>query len=87
MSSPCSPRDAEGAVNHALLCDALKWALPVSIFAACRSGVNVSWKARMLTYAAVLWVWSDEGTLGKRFLAARKLVIKMFRWQEEPGGS
>jgi len=41
----------------------------------------------MLTYAAVLWVWSDEGTLGKRFVTARQLVIKMFRWQEEPGGS
>ncbi len=87
MSSPCSRRDAEVAVNHALLGDALKWALPPSIFAACRFGVKVSWKARILTYAAVLWVWSDEGTLGKRFVTARKLVIKMFRWQGEAGGS
>lgn len=87
MSSPCSPRDAEVTVNHALLRDALKWALPASIFATCRTGVNVSWKARMLAYAAVLWAWSDEGTLGRRFLAARKLIIKMFRWQEEPGRS
>ncbi len=87
MSSPCSRRSAEVAVNHALLRDALKWALPAGIFAACRTGVNVSWKARILAYAAVLWAWSDEGTLGKRFITARKLVIKMFRWQEEPGGS
>jgi hypothetical protein len=87
MSSPCSRRSAEVTVNHALLRDALKWALPAGIFAACRTGVNVSWKARILTYAAVLWAWSDEGTLGKRFITARKLVIKMFRWQEEPGGS
>jgi hypothetical protein len=41
----------------------------------------------MLAFAAVLWVWSDERTLGKRFVTARKLVIKMFRWQEEPGTS
>lgn len=87
MSSPCSRPDAEVTVNHAALQDALKWALPASIFAACRSGVNVSWKARILTYAAVLWAWSDETTLGKRFVTARKLVIKMFRWQEKPGGS
>ena len=87
MSSPCSRRDAEVAVNHALLRDALKWALPASSFAACRLGVKVSWKARILTYAAVLWVWSDEATLGERFVTARKLVIKMFRWQGEPGSS
>ena len=87
MSSPCSRRDAEVVVNHVSLRDALRWALPASSFAACRTGVNVSWKARMLVFAAVLWVWSDEGTLGKRFVTARKLVIKMFRWQEEPGTS
>jgi hypothetical protein len=87
MSSPCSRRNAEVAVNYVLLRDALNWALPASSFAACRLGVKVSWKARILTYAAVLWAWSDEGTLGKRFVTARKVVVKMFRWQAEPGGS
>ena len=87
MSGPWNRRDAEVVVNHVSLRDALKWAMPANIFAACRVGVNVSWKARILTFAAVLWVWSDERTLGKRFVTARKLVIKMFRWQEEPGTS
>ena len=87
MSSPCSRRDGEVVVNHVSLRDALRWALPTSIFATCRLGVKTSWKARMLVFAAVLWVWSDERTLGKRFVTARKLVIKMFRWQEEPGTS
>jgi len=41
----------------------------------------------MLVFAAVLWAWSDESTLGKRFTAARKLVIKMFPWQKKPGES
>jgi hypothetical protein len=41
----------------------------------------------MLVFAAVLWVWSDESTLKKRFIAARKLVVKMFPWQKEPGTS
>ena len=87
MSSPCSRRDVEVGVNHESLRDALSWALPGRSFAACRTGVKVSWKARMLAFAAVLWAWSDEGTLGRRFVTARKLVVKMFRWQEEPGTS
>jgi len=87
MSSPWNRRDAEIVVSHVSLRDALRWVLPTSIFAACRVGVKTSWKARMLAFAAVLWAWSDERTLGKRFVTARKLVIKMFRWQEEPGTS
>jgi len=87
MSSPRSRRDVEVAVNHKSLQGALSWALPGRSFAGCRTGVKVSWKARILTFAAVLWAWSDEGTLGKRFVTARKLVIKMFRWREEPGAS
>ena len=87
MSSPRSRGDVEVGVNHKSLQEALSWALPGSSFAACRVGVKVSWKARMLVFAAVLWAWSDEGTLGRRFVAARRLIVKMFRWQEEPGTS
>lgn len=87
MSSPCSRRDVEVVVNHVSLRNALSWAMPGNSFGCCRTGVKASWKARMLAFAAVLWVWSDESTLGKRFIAARKLVIKMFSWQEEPGES
>jgi hypothetical protein len=61
--------------------------MPASIFGACRVGVKGLWKARMLAFAAVLWVFSDERTLGGRFVTARKLVRKMFRWQEGPGTS
>ncbi len=81
MSSPCSRRDAEVVVNHVSLRNALSWAMPGNSFGRCRVGVKASWKARMLAFAAVLWAWSDESTLGKRFIAARKLVIKMFSWQ------
>ena len=87
MSSLWIRRDAENVVNHVSLRNALKWAMPASSFGACRFGVNTLWKARMLAFAAVLWVWSDESTLGKRFIAARKRVIKMFAWQEQPGTS
>ena len=48
MSSPWNRRDAEVVVNHVSLGDALRWAMPGSIFGACRVGVKGSWKARML---------------------------------------
>ncbi len=87
MSSLWKRRNAENIVNHQTLRDALNWAMPASSFGMCRVGVNTFWKARMLVFAAVLWVWSDDSTLAKRFTAARKLVIKMFPWQEKPGTS
>jgi len=87
MSSPWNRRDVEVDVNHVSLGKALKWAMPANSFGGCRVGVKTSWKARMLAFVAVLWSWSDENSLGKRFVAARKLAIKMFRWQQEPGTS
>ena len=87
MSSLWNRSDVENVVNHSSLRNALKWAMPAHSFGTCRFGVKTSWKARVLVFVAVLWAWSDESTLGKRFTAARKLVIKMFPWQEHPGGS
>lgn len=87
MSSLWNRRDVEVTVNHVSLRNALNWALPAGSFGGFRVGVKTSWKARMLAFAAVLWAWSDESSLGKRFITARKLVSKMFRWQEEPGTS
>jgi hypothetical protein len=85
MSSPCGRQDADIVVNHESLRRALTWLLTPSIFAVFRTGVNVLWKPRMLAFAAVLWVWGDEATLKKRFVTARKLVVKLFRWQQGPG--
>ncbi len=87
MSSPWNRRDVEIDVNHVSLGKALRWAMPANSFGSCRVGVKATWKARMLAFAAVLWSWSDENSLGRRFVAARKLVVKMFRGQEEPGTS
>ncbi len=85
MSSPCGRPRADIVVNHESLRRALTWLLTPSIFAVFRTGANVLWKPRTLACAAVLWVWGDEATLTKRFVTARKLVIKLFRWQEAPG--
>ncbi|MEX0717968.1 MAG: transposase, partial [Planctomycetaceae bacterium] len=37
--------------------------------------------------AALLWAWSDESTLGERFVTARKITRFLFRPQCEPAGS
>lgn len=87
MSSPSVRQDAEIIVNHETLRRALSFVLVPQIFAKFRCGVNVLWKPRLLAFMAVLWVWSDQETLRKRFVTARKLVIKLFRWQHEPGTS
>ncbi len=87
MSSLCSRQDVKVTVNHVSLRNALNRAMPGNSFGSCRVGVKASWKARMLAFTAVLWVWSDESSLGKRFVTARKLVSTMFRWQEKPGTS
>lgn len=87
MSSPSVQQDAKIVVNHKSLQDALSFVLAPEIFAKLRSKVNVLWKPRLLAFMAVLWVWSDQETLTKRFTSARKVVIKLFRWQSEPGTS
>jgi len=85
MSSPCCRQDADVIVNHESLRRALTWLLTPSIFAIFRCGVNIRWKPRVLAFAAMLWVWGDEATLKKRFTTARKLVVKVFRRQSDPG--
>lgn len=87
MSSPCNRRNVEVNVNHKSLYNALNGTMPSNSFGSCRTGVKTSWKARMLAFTAVLWAWSDESTLRKRFVSARKLACKMWRWQEKPGTS
>jgi len=87
MSSPCGRQDADVVVSHESLRRALTWLLTPSIFAVFRGGAKIRWKPRLLAFAAMLWVWGDEATLKKRFTTARKLVVKLFRWQQEPGTS
>ncbi|MFV2069284.1 MAG: transposase [Pirellulales bacterium] len=87
MSSPCGRQDAAVVVNHESLRRALTWLLAPSIFAVFRCGANIRWKPRVLAFAAMLWVWGDEATLKKRFVTARKLVVKMFRRRSNPGGT
>ena len=40
-----------------------------------------------LASAALLWVWSDELTIGERFVTARKITALLYQPQREFGES
>jgi hypothetical protein len=46
-----------------------------------------TWVPAALALAALLWAWSDEKTLVDRFVAARKIVIKMLGLRSRPAAS
>jgi hypothetical protein len=48
---------------------------------------DCTWTAQTLVYAAILWAWSDERTLGDRFAVARKVITFWFLKQPQPAGS
>lgn len=48
---------------------------------------DCTWTAQTLMYAAILWAWSDEKTLGDRFAAARKIIMFWFPGQPQPAES
>jgi len=48
---------------------------------------DCTWTAPGLMYAAILWAWSDEKTLGDRFAVARKIIMFWFPGQLQPAES
>lgn len=46
-----------------------------------------TWRPKTLTFAALLWAWSDEKTLLERFVVARKIIIDRSVGQRQPAGS
>jgi len=46
-----------------------------------------TWTPETLTFAALLWAWSDEKTLIERFTTARKIIINRYANQPELAGS
>ena len=48
---------------------------------------DCTWTAQALIYAAILWAWSDEKTLGDRFAVARKIIMFWFSGQPQPAES
>lgn len=48
---------------------------------------DCTWTPPRLSAVALLWVWSDELTLGERFRTARKIIMFLFAWQQQLAGS
>jgi hypothetical protein len=73
-------------INHQTLKQVLDWVLGPAVFAGLRGRGRATWKPRMVA-AALLWKTSDLPTLRDRFVQARQIIRKVFRWHPAPGGS
>lgn len=83
-----SHQDQDGRVryNAAYLQIALQWLLGKSL-AGISFRDDCTWLPVQLASAALLWVWSDELTLGERFVTARKITALLYQPQREFGES
>jgi DDE family transposase len=74
-------------INHHTIKQVIDWLLAPAVFASLTGGSQARWKPRMLAAAAVLWATSELSTLHARFVQARKIITKVFRWCPAPGVS
>ena len=74
-------------VNHQAIKQVVDWLFTSALFAGKRVRGNAKWKPRMLAVAALLWATSDSLNLKQRFEQSRKIVKKIFRWQQPPGAT
>jgi Transposase DDE domain len=74
-------------INHQTIKQVIDWLLPPTAFAHLSGGKMATWQPRMLAAAAVLWTTSELSTLHARFVQARKIITKVFRWRPAPGVS
>jgi hypothetical protein len=61
--------------------------LAPAVFAGLAGRKEATWKPRLLAATALMWATSELKTLHERFVQARKIITKVFRWQAAPGGS
>lgn len=61
----------------------LQWLLGHVDWSGTRLRKDCRWTPLHLAATALLWVWSDEATLGERFFAARRLANHLYQPQRE----
>lgn len=76
-----------GCLNAYDLQRALRWLLSGVSLSGILFRADCTWTPRSLVCAALLWVWSDEKTLGERFATSRKIIRILFGEQAEPATS
>jgi hypothetical protein len=74
-------------INHRVIKQVLDQFIAPALLAGFRTRTGATWKPRLLATVALLWATSAAQNLTDRFEKARKVVIKIFRWQPEPGMS
>jgi DDE family transposase len=74
-------------INHQTLKQVIDWVLAPAVFASLRGRAQATWQPRLLAATALLWATSALPTLHARFVQARKVIAKVFRWRRAPGGS
>jgi hypothetical protein len=74
-------------INHQTIKQVIDWLLAPAVFASLRGRRQATWKPRLVAATALLWATSDLPTLHARFVQARQLITKVFRWQRAPGVS
>jgi len=62
---------------------ALHWLLGQAAWKTVRFREDCTWLPLQLAATALLWAWSDELTLGDRFLAARRIAEHLYQPQQE----
>lgn len=80
-------RKSAPPVNAEDLHRAFKWLVMGVSFAGIVFRPDCTWTPQALTFAALLWSWSDEKTLTERFAIARKIIRFLLGRQHEPAGS
>lgn len=66
---------------------ALRWLLGGAPWGGLRFRNDCTWLPIRLAATALIWAWSDEPTLGDRFLAARRIAEFLYRPQRQFAGS
>jgi len=66
---------------------ALDWLLADDLFAEIGFRADCTWTPYRLVFAAMLWVWGDENSLGERFRSAHKVIKWLFKRQPTPADS
>ena len=82
-----SHRTPDIVVNHANIKQVIDSAFRRDSHSRFKVRPGSKWKPRMIAAAALLWATGKDSTLGARFILARKIVAKVFRWQAAPGDS
>jgi hypothetical protein len=80
-------QDSKPRYNSQYLQQALWWLLGSVNFGSLRFRDDCTWLPLQLAATALLWAWSDEATLGERFVGAHRLAEHLYQPQQKFAGT